>query len=225
MKDIHDDIDYLAILEKKSINLSEVAVIREEVAPYLASKQQGEYTLDDYYAIPDEYRTELIDGVIYDMATPTIVHQIVCAEIGYRLINYVEKKKGKCIVLPAAVDVQLDCDNKTMVQPDIQVVCKKDKLKKRNIYGAPDFIVEVLSPSTRKKDIYIKKEKYQKAGVREYWMVDTEKERVIVCRFEKSNLSVIYTFKDKVPVGIFDGECKVDFAEVAERIQFLDEDS
>ena len=217
--------DYREILEERDCNWLEAVTIREEVVPYLASKQQGEYTIDDYYAIPDEYRTELIDGVIYDMAAPTVIHQIVIAVIGNKLFNYVEKKKGKCIVLPAAVDVQLDCDDRTMVQPDILVVCKKEKMKKRNVYGAPDFVVEVLSPSTRKKDIYIKKEKYQKAGVREYWMVDTEKERVIVHRFEKNNLSVIYTFKDKVPVGIWEGECKVDFAEIARRIEFLNEDS
>ena len=76
------------------------------------------------------------------------------------------------------VDVQLDCDNRTMLQPDVFVTCNKDKLKKRNVYGAPDFVVEILSPSTRRKDMTIKKEKYKKAGVREYWMVDIDNEKI-----------------------------------------------
>ena len=223
MKNIGNDINYLSIMEEYAENQSEMPFIREEVAPYLSSKQQGEYTLDDYYAIPDEYRVELIDGVIYDMATPTIMHQIICVEIGVRLYSYIKEKNGKCFAFWAPVDVQLDCDNRTMLQPDVFVTCNRDKLKKRNVYGAPDFVVEILSPSTRRKDMKIKKEKYKKAGVKEYWMVDIENEKIIVNEFETGNIVTIYSFDDEVPVGIFSGDCKVDFAEVAEKIEFLKE--
>ena len=126
-------------------------------------------------------------------------------------------------MLHAPMDVQLDCDDRTVVQPDILIVCDRKKFKNGRVFGAPDFVVEVLSPSTRKKDIQIKTRKYRNAGVREYWMVDIEKEQIIVYRFEKSDLAAIYTFQDKIPVGIFDDECEVDFAEVAEKIAFLKE--
>lgn len=223
MKDTRNDIDYLSILQESFKSQSGMPLVREDVAPYLLSKRQGEYTLDDYYAIPDEYRAELIDGVIYDMATPTIAHQIVLFVIGMRLFNHIEKKKGKCIMLQAPMDVQLDCDNRTMLQPDVFVTCNRDKLKKRNVYGAPDLVVEILSPSTRRKDMVIKKEKYKKAGVREYWMVDIDNERVIVHRFEAEDIVNVFTFDDAIPVGIFDDECIIDFAEISERIEFLNE--
>lgn len=223
MKDTQNNTDYLSILDEKIGNLSETAIVREDVAPYLASKRQGEYTLEDYLAIPDEYRTELIDGVIYDMASPRDIHQIVNGTIYVELYNHIKKKKGKCIVLHAPMDVQLDCDDRTVVQPDILIICDRKKFKNGRVFGDPDFVVEVLSPSTRKKDIQIKTRKYRNAGVREYWMVDIEKEQIIVYRFEKSDLAAIYTFQDKIPVGIFDDECEVDFAEVAEKIAFLKE--
>lgn len=78
-------------------------------------KKQGEYTLDDYYALPDERRVELIDGVIYDMASPSSVHQLIGSEIREQLKSYIKDKKGECIPFVAPIDVQLDCDDKTMV--------------------------------------------------------------------------------------------------------------
>lgn len=224
MQDTRNNSDYLAILEENDKKQIDISLIREEVARSLPVKQQGEYTLDDYYAIPDEYRVELIDGVIYDMASPRDVHQIVNNLINLKIFSYIEKKNGTCIIITAPMDVQLDCDDRTIVQPDILVVCDRKKFENGRIYGAPDFIVEVLSPATRKKDIQIKTVKYRKAGVREYWIVDIEKEQVITHLFEKNDLAVLYTFKDKVPVGIFDRECQVDFAEIAGKISFLKEE-
>lgn len=112
------------------------------------------------------------ETVIYDMASPSFAHQVIIMSIAVVIQNYIKKKKGRCKVLAAAVDVQLDCDNKTMVQPDIVVLCDKKKNVERCIMGAPDFVVEVLSKSTRKKDMTMKLEKYRNAGVREYWMID-----------------------------------------------------
>lgn len=137
---------------------------------------------------------------------------------------YVKKKKGKCIVHVLPMDVQLDCDNRTMVQPDVQVICDRNKLRKRSVYGAPDFVAEVLSPSTRKKDISIKLRKYENAGVKEYWIVDPDKKRAHAYEFAKEELPVMYTFEDKVPVSIFEGECKVDFAEIYDYVKFLYEE-
>ena len=121
----------------------------------------------------------------------------------------------------APVDVQLDKDNRTMVQPDVLVVCDQSKMKEHCVYGAPDFVVEVLSKSTRKKDMYLKLDKYRNAGVREYWMVDPKSKRVIVYEFENEDRPVIYEFDGKIPVGIYDGKCVIDFEEIYQSIDFL----
>lgn len=183
-------------------------------------ENKREYTLADYYALPEERRAELIDGVIYDMASPTSIHQILLWQIFRRLSDHIEKKKGQCVPIPAPMDVQLDCDDKTMVQPDILIVCDRGKIEKGKVYGTPDFILEILSPSTKRKDMVVKLAKYAQAGVREYWIVDPDKKKVIVHDFENENIGV-YGFEHHVPVGIFEGECKVDFQEIYEYVQFL----
>lgn len=164
---------------------------------------------------------ELIDGVLYEMLAPTTIHQDFGFQIAYRLQEYIKKNMGKCWVAVAPVDVQLNCDNRTMVEPDVIVVCNRDKIIRRCVYGAPDFIVEVLSPSTKKKDLTIKLNKYTEAGVKEYWLVDPDAKRVMVYRFEEDVVLNIYGFDSKVPVGIFDGKCEINFAELYEQIAFL----
>lgn len=188
--------------------------------PYFG-KKQGEFTLDDYYAMPEDTRVELIDGVLYEMLAPTTIHQDFGFQIAHRLQEHIKKNMGKCWVAVAPVDVQLDCDNRTMVEPDVIVLCNRDKIIRRCVYGAPDFIVEVLSPSTKKKDLTIKLKKYTEAGVKEYWLVDPDAKRVMVYRFEEDVVLNIYGFDSKVPVGIFDDKCEIDFAELYEQIAFL----
>lgn len=200
--------------------MKDADVVRETSA-YRAGKRQGEYTLEDYYAIPDEQRVELIDGVIYDMAAPSNVHQMLSDEILVQLKQYVKKKGGQCVPMSSPVDVQLDCDNKTMVQPDVLVTCDREKIKFQKIYGAPDFVIEILSKSTRKKDLCLKLAKYMQAGVREYWIVDPDKKYVFVYDFEHGAELTLYTFQDTVPVQIFHGECQVDFSEIYENVRFL----
>lgn len=186
-------------------------------------KKQGEYTVEDYLAWPEDQRIELIDGVIYDMAAPTDIHQIIAFEVGNVLRNYIRDKKGQCIPIVSPIDVQLDMDDKTMVQPDVLILCDRNKFKNGRIYGAPEFIVEVLSPSTRKKDMIKKLSKYQAAGVKGYWIVDPKEKKVIVY----SNMTpeakevVIYPFESEIPVGLYDGECVVNFKEIDEYISFL----
>lgn len=194
-----------------------------ESLAYMAddSKAQGEYTLADYYALPDDRRVELIDGVIYDMSSPESIHQILITSIWKDLFNYISDRKGNCLPMIAPLDVQLDRDDRTMVQPDVLVVCDRSKVVRRCVYGAPDFVVEILSPSTWEKDMYVKLGKYESAGVREYWIVDPKKKRVLVYDFEHTDFPALYTFTDQIPVGIFDGECKVDFASIYEYVRFL----
>ena len=186
-------------------------------------KRQGEYTVEDYYNWPEDERIELIDGVIYHVSMPSIEHQRIVGEIDFELKSFVKKKKGKCEIFGAGIDVRLDCDDKTMVVPDITVVCEKDKLTKQYLDGAPDLVVEVLSPSTRKKDMTIKLDKYANAGVKEYWVIDPKKENIVVYEFSENDefeMQIhIYTFENQVPVGIWNGECVVDFAEIKEFLE------
>ena len=195
-----------------------------EILPEISEKRQGDYTIEDYYLMPEERRVELIDGVIYDMASPTAVHQILSTELCNIIRSYISKQKGRCIVMAAPMDVQLDCNDKTMVQPDVMVVCDRDKITRKCVYGAPDLVVEILSDSTKKKDMYVKLGKYMEAGVREYWLVDPNGKKVVVYNFEAEVTPVIYGFGSKVPVSIWGGECKVDFAEIYEYISFLYEE-
>ena len=193
----------------------------KETSAYNVSVPQDEFTVDDYLALPEEERMELIDGAIYDLGAPTDKHQIIRDEIFAGFRDYIRKKKGKCVTITSPIDVQLVCDNRTMVQPDVVIVCDRNKFQKGRIFGAPDLVVEVLSNSTKKKDIFIKGNKYWNAGVREYWMVDPIKKLVHVYEYEKEDFQTIYTFEDKVPVGIWNNECEVDFAEIYEYISFL----
>lgn len=181
-------------------------------APFYGFKKQGEYTLEDYFALPDEQRVELIDGVIYDMAAPTLLHQRLGGEIYRQVANYIMEKKGPCVPFIAPVDVQLDCDNKTMVQPDVGILCDWDKHKNGRIFGAPDFLVEVISPGTKRKDMTLKLYKYQNAGVREYWLIDLYRRVILTYFFEAEDYPVIYGFNDCIPIRIYEGALEVDMS-------------
>lgn len=187
---------------------------------YHIEKKQGEYTLEDYYAIPNDRRVELIDGVIYDMAAPTSIHQILVTQIWIHFYQHIQEKKGNCLPIVSPIDVQLDCDERTMMQPDVIVVCDRDRVKS-HIYGHPDLVVEILSPSSRKLDNRIKLGKYAEAGVKEYWIVDPEKRKLLVYNFEAGEWPTIYGFEDKIPVHIFTEECEIDFSEINDYVSFL----
>ena len=192
--------------------------VQEASAAYVVKKKQGEFTLEDYLAIPDEQRVELIDGIIYDMSSPTGYHQLIAGQIYARLLSFISAGKGKCLPLISPVDVQLDCDNKTIVQPDVLILCDPSKYTPARIIGAPDFVVEILSRSTRTKDIFIKTNKYRNAGVREYWMIDPEKKIITVYYFDKEDDYFVYTFRDQIPVNIYHGDLVIDFSEIDDYI-------
>lgn len=130
------------------------------------------------------------------------------------------EQDGSCRPFIAPVDVQLDCGDRTMVQPDVGIVCDPDKIKRFGIYGAPDFLVEVISPSTKKRDFTLKLFKYMEAGVREYWILDFTHRRILVYYFESDVYPVIYGFDQSVPVNIYNGDLKIDFSNIA---KWLDE--
>ena len=130
----------------------------------------------------------------------------------------------------APTDVQIDKDNRTIVQPDVMIVCDRSKIRYARIFGAPDFIVEVLSPSTRSKDILIKSAKYKSAGVKEYWMVDLKAKSVTKMLFGEPDKEEpdgdirieTFPFEKPVPVSLFDGELTVNFAELMEEYAFIE---
>ena len=181
--------------------------------------RQGTYTVDDYLSLPEDVRVELIDGVFYDMGAPSSLQQIISMQLSVELNLIIRKNKGTCSVFAAPFDVQLDKDDKTMVQPDIMVICKKSGFTKERAIGAPDLVIEILSPSTKNKDMRIKLKKYESAGVREYWIVNPEARVVIVYNFEAENLTGMYTFKDKIPVGIWDGKYAIDFSVIESEME------
>jgi len=197
--------------------------VRESAAEYLsaggAEKKQGQYTLADYYALPEDVRAELIDGELIYMEAPSFEHQFFLSELIFLFTAYIKEHHGKCLVLPAPLDVQLDCDDRTMMQPDIVISCEKERRTNRCIYGAPDLAVEITSPSTRKRDYAKKMQKYMDAGVREYWIVDLQKRLVITYFFEEDIIPHVHTFQESIPVSIYGGALAVDFAAIERRLQ------
>lgn len=189
-----------------------------EAAPKYNVKKQGDYNLEDYYSWPDDQRVELINGYIYDMGSPYNFHQLVVGEIFRQISNYIHDNNGPCIPLLSPIDVQLDKDEFTMVQPDVGILCDRSKFQEKCIIGAPDFVVEIISPSSSKKDQVIKLEKYMTAGVREYWIVDFKTRQVFVYFFESDELVKMYPIGSPIPVNIYNGDLVIDFSEIKEYI-------
>ncbi|MCD8022932.1 MAG: Uma2 family endonuclease [Lachnospiraceae bacterium] len=201
-------------------NTTSKDLLAESAAQYLFAQPDG-YTLKDYYALPDGHRAELIDGELYDMVAPGLAHQTAAALLFQQLNEFIDAQGGSCLPFVSPVDVQLDCDDHTMVEPDVIVVCNLHKAIGRCIYGAPDLVMEILSPSTAKRDQTIKLEKYRNAGVREYWMIDLKQKKVIVYDFEHKSLPIIYGMSEPIPVQIYHGQCKIRFDKILARIDLL----
>ena len=173
------------------------------------------YTYADYCDWSDEERWELIDGVPYSMVPGSSqAHQTVSGSLFYQLYNYLEGKPCKVIAAPFDVRLNASTYDDTVVQPDILVVCDDDKLDGKSCVGAPDLIIEILSPATALKDKTIKFNVYQEAGVREYWIVDPEGKTVSANTLENGRYNdVSYTAADKAPVHVLEG-CFVDLEKV-----------
>lgn len=166
--------------------------------------KSNHYTIEDIYALPEGQRAELIDGQIYNMAPPNTMHQRIVMNLSRKIANYIEAHKGNCEVFPAPFAVFLNKDSKNYVEPDISVICDKSKLDERGCNGAPDWIIEITSPSDPQRDYGIKLFKYRTAGVREYWIVNPQKHTVMVYDFEKEERSNQYNFCDDVPSCIYE---------------------
>ena len=167
--------------------------------------QERIYTSEDYWNLPEGQRAELIDGKLYAMAPPNRIHQELLIELSTTIHNYIKKNDGSCKIYPAPFAVNLNADDKIWVEPDISVICDKNKLSTRGCEGAPDWVIEIISPSSTRIDCAIKLFKYRTAGVREYWIVNPIKKIVQTYIFEGEEDANIYSFDDEIPVYIFDG--------------------
>ena len=166
--------------------------------------QEKIYTIKDIYALPEGQRAELIDGRMYMMAPPNTIHQRISHLLEWEIENYIKAKKGKCEVFAAPFAVFLNQDDHNYIEPDISVICDKDKLNEQGCNGAPDWVLEITSPSDPQRDYGIKLFKYRTAGVREYWIVNPQKKTVMVFDFESETKSNQYSFDDDIPVCIYD---------------------
>lgn len=179
----------------------------------MALAQGKIYTVNDIYALPDGERAELIDGRIYYMAPPSRKHQEISGELFGIIREYIKSKNGSCKPYAAPFAVFLNENDKNYVEPDISVICDPDKLNDHGCIGAPDWIIEIVSPGSRRMDYFTKLFKYRTAGVREYWIVDPDRNRVTVYDFESEDTRD-YTFSDSVKANIYD-DLYINFSDIA----------
>lgn len=177
----------------------------------MALAQTKTYTEDDYYNLGEDVRAELIDGQFYYMAAPSRLHQSILSELHTVINIYIKSKGGHCRVYPAPFAVKLFTDNKNIVEPDISVICDPDKLTDKGCSGAPDWIIEIASPTNPSHDYVKKLNLYLDAGVREYWIVDPRYSKIYVYNMESNNFVVNeYSFSDTIKAGIYE-DLYIDF--------------
>jgi len=187
----------------------------EEKAGMEVRKQDKLYTFDEWMSWDEDVRAEIHDGKLVMMAPPTLEHQEISGAI---FAQFHAHLKGKpCKVYAGPVGVRLEMRDHTVFEPDIIVVCDQSKLEGKIICtGAPDLVVEILSPSTVRYDTFIKFQKYQAAGVAEYWIVDPESKAVQVFLLENGRyVSYMYQSHDVIPVAVLPG-CEIALADVFE---------
>lgn len=181
--------------------------------------RQGHYTIEDLDRLPENVHAELIDGVIYMMSAPRRIHQRLLSKLDQKFENFIDTNGGPCHVEPG-VGVFIDDDNRSELIPDLTVICNPENDDDKGIHGAPDLVIEILSPSTRSYDMKKKYAKYMDAGVREYWMIDIDRKKIIVIdNTDPENTDYhIYGFSDKVPVSIYAGKLEIDFEKISQSL-------
>lgn len=197
---LHKDSEY----PFDSSELTPQSIVSDTSASYQAeTSPTTEATSADYWNLPDNVRAELIDGKLHYMESPTAAHQAILMELCFAIKAHIRQKDGACIAFAAPFAVNLNADDKTWVEPDILVICDREKINRRGCEGAPDFIIEIASPGSRKLDYITKSNKYADAGVREYWIVDIVRKCTTIYYFEKDSSPVIIPFDQSIPVNIF----------------------
>ena len=171
------------------------------------------YTAEDYWNLPEGERAELINGQLYALASPSRIHQQLITELLFIFHQYIKLNKGTCKVYVSPFAVNLNANDKTFVEPDISIICDPDKLSDRGCEGAPDLVIEVVSPSSHRMDYIKKTALYADAGVREYWIVDPATEQTTLYRFEETDAPDIIPFDQDIQVGIYEN-LQVNIAEL-----------
>lgn len=175
-------------------------------------------TANDLKNYGEDKRYELINGKIIFNETPKLSHQRMCRMLGKIIDRFIEENNGDCEVFDNGFNVRLDEDDYTLVIPDVFVVCDKSKLSEDALWGAPDWVIEIISESTRDYDYKEKMLKYMSSGVREYWIVDYKKGRIVVYKNQEILEAQIHGINDKVPVGIYDEKLEIDFGKIMKEL-------
>lgn len=170
------------------------------------------YTVADIEALPEGERAELIDGEMFMMASPMEAHQDLLGWLYVEISLYIRAKKGNCKVYPAPFAVYITDNQHNYTEPDITVICDREKLDEKGCHGAPDWVIEIISPSSKYMDYVRKLSLYERTGVREYWAVDPVGKRITVYRLESKEGPEVYSFTDKVNAGIYE-DFAIDFGE------------
>lgn len=181
-------------------------VVRKEIM----ETETRVYTIKDIEALPEGERAELIDGEMFRMDSPELTHQDILGELAMIVRQYIKSRNGDCKVFFSPFAVYINNDEYNYVEPDLLVICDLDKLDRKGCHGAPDWLVEIVSPGSKKMDYVRKLFKYRSTGVREYWIIDPMKKMIKVYDFDHGT-EMDYTFEDKIPVGIYE-DFAVDFA-------------
>lgn len=209
--------------EMRLSEISDHTVLRDPAAETFAldlDPMQGRHTFEDWLLLPANSDLELMDGEYFYVGSPSIRHQLISGDIYSAFKNFIREHQGGCKVFMPRIGVRLCSDKDDAVEPDVFVVCQKEKMLPSYISGAPDLTVEVRSKNDTNRYILKKFNKYRDAGVREYWLVDPAENTIETYLFtEEGTLVNDYTFDDRVPVRIWDKQCVVDFAEIKEDLK------
>ncbi len=189
--------------------------IRKEELFTMMPTEERRYTIKDIDALPEGQRAELIDGKMYMMASPTLNHQNILVWLNAAIFNHIREHKGKCRVVTAPFGVFIKKDDKNFFEPDINVICDRDKLDQKGCHGAPDWVIEIVSPSSRRMDYRLKLPVYRETGVREYWIVDHDRNKISVYNLQETESPQEYSFADTINSVVLEG-LAIDFPELIE---------
>lgn len=173
------------------------------------------YTINDIYNLPEGHRAELINGQIYDMAPPSTAHQRILSFLHLEIGSYIREHNGPCEVIPAPFAVFLKNENNSTdyLEPDISVICAPDKIDDKGCHGSPDWIIEIVSPSSKRMDYYTKLTLYRANGVREYWIVDPLRKTIVVYDTENDDGPILHSLTDTIKTKIYD-DLEIDFSKL-----------